>query len=182
MECWRTVGSATSLVLLARSAWARFVSAYLHRSRRQFAGRRSGRVSPKRSDPSHNGRQFLDDHGPGFVRQQRAVIDRKPQNVESDVALLLIFHEGVPRRCREVHARDKALRPALSWTCPVFVERFGVGVSVTDVRLRRPPFGCSSLVRPPRSPFLHPGPCAGSAAAHSPCQARAFCAPVRACA
>jgi hypothetical protein len=55
-------------------------------------------------------------------------------------------------------------------------------VSVTDVGLRRPPCRCSSLVRPQRSPFLHPGPCAGSAAAHSPCQARAFCAPARACA
>ena len=56
-------------------------------------------------------------------------------------------------------------------------------VSVTDVRLRRrPPCRCSSFVRPQRSPFLHPGPCAGSAAAHSPCQARAFCAPARACA
>jgi hypothetical protein len=56
-------------------------------------------------------------------------------------------------------------------------------VSVTDVRLRRrPPCRCSSLVRPQRSPFLHPGPCAGSAVARSPCQARAFCAPARACA
>ena len=56
-------------------------------------------------------------------------------------------------------------------------------VSVADWRSwRRPPCGCSSLVRPQRSPFLHPGPCAGSAVAHSPCQARAFCAPARACA
>ena len=55
-------------------------------------------------------------------------------------------------------------------------------VSVTDVGLRRPPCRCSSLVRPQRSPFLHPGPCAGSAVAHSPCQARADCAPARACA
>ena len=55
-------------------------------------------------------------------------------------------------------------------------------VSVTDAGLRRPPCRCSSLVRPQRSPFLHPGPCAGSAVAHSPCQARADCAPARACA
>ena len=56
-------------------------------------------------------------------------------------------------------------------------------VSVTDWRSgRRPPFRCSSLVRPQRSPFLHPGPYAGSAVARSPCQARAFCAPARACA
>ena len=56
-------------------------------------------------------------------------------------------------------------------------------VSVADWRSwRRPPCGCSFLVRPQRSPFLHPGPCAGSAVARSPCQARAFCAPARACA
>ena len=54
-------------------------------------------------------------------------------------------------------------------------------VSVSDWRSgRRPPCRCSSLVRPQRSPFLHPG--AGSAAGHSLCQARAFCAPARACA
>ena len=46
----------------------------------------------------------------------------------------------------------------------------------------RPPCRCSSLVRPQRSPFLHPGPCAGSAVARNLCQARAFRAPARACA
>ena len=56
-------------------------------------------------------------------------------------------------------------------------------VSVSDWRSgRRPPCRCSSLVRPQRSPFLHPGPCSGSAVARSLCQARAFCAPARACA
>ena len=56
-------------------------------------------------------------------------------------------------------------------------------VSVGDGRSGlRPPCRCSSLVRPQRSPFLHPGPCTGSAVARSLCQARAFCAPARACA
>jgi len=79
------------------------------------------------------------------------------------------------------HANRSALTIAVD--LPRFRGEAWCWVSVTDVRLRRrPPCRCSSFVRPQRSPFLHPGPCAGSAAAHSPCQARAFCAPARACA
>src|SRR5208337_607521 len=73
--------------------------------------------------------------------------------------------------------------PKMSLDLPRFRGEAWRWVSVADWRSwRRPPCGCSSLVRPQRSPFLHPGPCAGSAVAHSPCQARAFCAPARACA
>ena len=77
---------------------------------------------------------------------------------------------------------DAKGRPIRQMDLPRFRGEVRYWVSVTDVGLRRPPCRCSSLVRPQRSPFLHPGPCAGSAVAHSPCQARADCAPARACA
>jgi hypothetical protein len=84
---------------------------------------------------------------------------------------------------RAAPKRSKVAPKRKAWTCPVSVESFGVGITLSERRAKcHPPSRSSSFVRPLQRPFLRPGPCTGSAAAHSPCQARAICAPGRACA
>ena len=117
---------------------------------------------------------------PGYfgVARLRAIEPdpRDPKHSYARLERYLAFDAVVPQEDSDGQPYEAIL------DLPRFRGEVRCWVSVTDVGLRRPPCRCSSLVRPQRSPFLHPGPCAGSAVAHSPCQARADCAPARACA